>query len=157
MYQRPDTSISVDHISMFKKEILKVISRYSIEALSEENSLEAQNEHGLKHSLPYDIAESQQLTHQYCDPTRAERLELGIQQENDIRASHILDDADEDTIQSEIKASNQLRERFWLKQIEQLGMWPNLLICGDNHVVSVANQANVYSMESTVLHEDWHA
>ena len=154
-YQRPDPGLPKHQIMMFETELRKLCKKFSIRAISEENSLEAQKD--LSHSLPYEIAQSLKVTHQYCDPNRAKRNELGIRQEPDIRASHILDDAGEDDIKNEVVKSHQLREKYWLKEIVQQNLWPTLLICGASHVDSVARQAFGLGLKGQVLNKDWPA
>ena len=156
-YQRPDPELATHQIMMFEREMIKLCSKYSIRAISEENSLEAQEEIGLNHSLPYNIAKSLKIAHQYCDPDRAKRNKLGIRQETEIQISQFPDDVGEDYLKNEIAKSHQHREGYWLKEIVQQNLWPTLLVCGACHVKSVDCQAIGIGLKVQVLHKDWSA
>ncbi len=142
---------------MFEIELRKLCKKFSIRAISEENSLEAQKEGNLPHSIPYEIAQSLKITHQYCDPTRAKRNELGIRQETCIEISQFPDVVDEDFFNSEVAKSHQKREGYWLQEIGKQNFWPTLLICGTSHVDSVARQASGLGLKNQILYKDWSA
>ena len=156
-YQRPDSELPKHQIMMFDIELRKLCSKYAIRALSEENSLEAQGEKGLQHSLPYSIAKSLKIAHQYCDPDWAKRNKLGIRQKGQILAFHSPHNINEDDLNNELAMSHQLRERYWLKKIVQQNLWPTLLVCGASHVTSVASQAFGLGLKVQILEEDWPA
>ena len=50
-YQRPDPGLPKHQMMMFEIELRKLCFKYSIRAISEENSLEAQKEGNLPHTL----------------------------------------------------------------------------------------------------------
>ena len=55
-YQWPDPGLPKHQIIMFETKLRKLCKKFSIRAISEENSLEAQKEYN-PHSIPYEIAE----------------------------------------------------------------------------------------------------
>jgi len=93
------------------------------------------------------------IEHQFSDPPPDVRRELKVRQENDIRAFG--KKVTEPQIQSQIRESHAIRERYWLDQLLSLGTWPVLFICGADHTDSFALLLQENGFDVLVAFSDW--
>lgn len=106
-YQREDKVLSKNQLDGFESVISVICVKNKIRLITEEFNLEALKESNLSESFPKKISNSLNLKYIYCDPDNDQRCEFGIWQENYIRASHIMDSATAEQIQSEIQESSK--------------------------------------------------
>jgi hypothetical protein len=139
----------------FKSLIVCILDSLDFAAIAEEMSEEALSEHGAPSSLGKQIADERGIRHRYCDPDRQTRNELGISQENCIRAAAIHWNLSEDEVGERILDSRDRRELYWLDRVLELDCWPVLFICGANHVDSFAAKINGRGLTAKVLASDW--
>lgn len=158
-FQKPDLNIDIESIEEFRAAIRELCSSYHIRAIAEEMNREALEEHDLEDSIANQICKEIQLCHQYSNPTNKQRIQMGIRQENDIRAEHMFDGLGAEKLKAEVNshmaAYDKIREKFWWSRIMELNVWPLLFICGANHFVSFAALANENGAVVTEAFPDW--
>lgn len=128
---------------------------YEIRDVAEEMNIEALSERKLSASVPMQLANSLRLEHRFCDPERAERVALGIFQENDIRAQAFLSGWTKAEILSRLAESQTKRERYWLDELRALNQWPVLFVCGADHVASFCALLKQEAIAVHVAAKDW--
>jgi hypothetical protein len=130
---------------------------FNAQAVAEEMNEEALAEKGCAASVPMQVAGALQMPHRFCDPNREERSKLAILQENEIRvrawlANTPLSDSE---VAARVKESYAKRERFWLKKLRDLNLWPVLFICGADHVTSFCHLLKQEGFVAHLAAEDW--
>lgn len=139
----------------FKRFLRDLCAAFGIRAVAEEISAEALGQRSLVESIPMQVASSLNLDHRCCDPESAERIRLGILQENDIRAQGFLQNWSEIRIAQHVAASHTKREGIWLKHLQDLNRWPVLFVCGANHVQGFHSLLREQRLSAVVATEDW--
>lgn len=159
-YQLPTPEGRTSKFEGFEDLIRNICSTHNIRAIAEEMSVEALEEDGLEESVASKICNELGYKHQYSDPTNKKRFELGIRQDADIRAEHIIDGSTEAEIEADVAvrgraASDKIREQYWWTQISELDTWPLLFICGADHFESFASLIRCNDMEVFEAAGDW--
>ncbi len=156
-YQRRDVELDNRAHELFTLLLRNLASEHGVRGIAEECNLAALAEYDVEESTVEAIARDLKVPHRYCDPDRRERAALGISQENDIRAGHILDNVSEEQIQSEIQDSLRRREVYWLQQVNDFDLWPVLFVCGADHVQSFASLLKSQGHTVVIAEHDWGA
>lgn len=133
----------------------QLIKQSSIDVLVEELNQQALQEIACSRPVVQSLAAELALPHLFCDPNRAERVSLGIQDENEIRARASFKSLPEQEVERRVAKSRDLREEEWWKRITFLDSSRVLLVCGANHVSTVSARAAHHGFQATVAHEDW--
>lgn len=159
-FQRPVNGPATDGIAQFRTMIQGLCLQHDLAAIAEEMNLPALQKYGVTESVPQQVCALLGLHHQLSDPSHEERYKLGIRQDNDIRAEHMLDEWTQEQIEADVLArgsvrSDRLREQFWLRKILELDAWPLLFICGANHFTSFAALLRAGHIEVVEVHPDW--
>lgn len=128
---------------------------FGIRAIGEEMSREALKERNVSSSVGADLARTLGMPHRYCDPHRHKRVQIGISQENDIRASGFLQDWSDEEIDAKIQSARRRREEYWISQIIDLALWPLLFICGATHIDSLRDLLRTHGIAVQVACQDW--
>lgn len=155
-----ETTCTPEAAAQFRQCLTNIYNINRIRAFAEEMSVDALAEQKLTASLPKLVADEFLVCHRYCDPTRLEKVQWGIRQDNDIRLEHMNDGWTQEQIEADVLArgsapSDRIRERFWLQSILELDMWPLLFICGTNHFTSFAALLKVNGLDIVETHRDW--
>lgn len=150
-YQLPDIPSS----TKFKRFIDRVCAANAIRSIAEEMSIEALQQKQALTSICEIVANFRGIPHKYCDPNNNERSQLGIRSETDIRLQGFYQDWDEDRIEAAVRASHQIREAYWLRQILALDVWPALFVCGANHVSHFADLLKEHGVNVEIAASDW--
>jgi hypothetical protein len=129
--------------------------QFMVQAVAEEMNEEALAEQSCAASIPMQVASALKLPHGFCDPNRAQRRDLGIRQENDIRISAFPATMPESEVAVRVAESHAKRERYWLDQLCDLSTWPALFVCGADHVASFSQLLKQQGMAVQVAAEDW--
>jgi len=95
-------------------------------------------------SLCRAVAEELNITHKFCEPSRSQRLELGIPACGTAGLP-----------KKEKLKSDQLRERFWLEQLRDFDNRPVLFVCGADHVDSFAKRLGDSGIGMEILCDYW--
>jgi hypothetical protein len=141
----------------FEEAVTSFLDCSSFMAIVEEMSSEALAEKSGTESVCERVAVRRSLHHLFCDPDWKTRNDLGIKQENAIRAENdfSVSPVSEEEIQRRVKASYDLREQYWLDRIFELDCWPVLLVCGADHVDTIAAKAKERGCSVSILIRDW--
>ena len=89
-YQYRHEEAQANLIEQFKQLLLWLCSTYAVIAIAEEMNEEALAEGGASESVAQEVAKELNVRHQFSDPSRTLRRQLGVLQENDIRAGALL-------------------------------------------------------------------
>jgi hypothetical protein len=150
------TSHTIQTTAVEFKPFLESLCRaFNIRVVAEEMSSEALAARGCAASIPMQVADAMDLTHQFCDPTTSERVMLQIWQESDIRAQSLFSTPQEAQISALIAESHAKRERYWLAQIRKTDSWPVLFVCGADHVESFYRLLELNGIVAHVAAADW--
>jgi hypothetical protein len=139
----------------FREFLEELCGAQGVRAVAEELNHEALCERECTASIPMQTAASLRLQHCLCDPDRSQRAQLGICQENDIRAQGFLGNWSKAEISRAILVENAKRERYWLEQLRSLNVWPVLFVCGANHAGSFKTLLNREGLLAHVAAKDW--
>jgi hypothetical protein len=154
-YQTRDAIFAEAQHGAFEQYVTQACRAYGIRAIAEENNTQALAEQSVEESVPQRIAYTLGLTHQHCDPDRAMRAQLGILQENDIRAQAFFKRWSEAIVQEKLVASHRMRERYWLQQLNALNVWPVLFVCGADHSMSLLSILPEHDLQAELIASDW--
>lgn len=140
-FQWADKCRLLEEIDKFRDYLSRLVKKYNIRAIAEEMSIEALKTNGQEESIPFKIAQSYQISHQYSDPTLDEQSKLNIMNEGTIEYyGKYKYNWSKDEIQDRIKAAYRKREAVWIKKIQDLNTWPLLFVCGSEHVTPFCSQ-----------------
>ena len=144
----------------FREYILSICKGGNIRGIAEEMSLQALEEKNVTDSVAQQVCDSLDLRHQFSDPSREERKILGICQDNDIVAEHLFDGWTKEQIDADVRErgsvpSDRIREKFWLRKIKELDVWPLLFICGENHFTPFAALLKAGCINVVETHPNW--
>jgi hypothetical protein len=101
------------------------------------------------------VAKELNLRHQFSDPSRSVRRQLGVLQENDIRAIAFVKGWTGQQVVSQIGESHAIREQYWFDQLHLLDLFPLLFVCGANHTKSFSALLSDKGVEVVVPFSDW--
>ena len=150
-YQLPGRAGSHD----FRAFVERLCFDHHVRAVAEECSQEALQAQDAAHSVCELIAGTLSVDHQYCDPDRRQRIELGILQENDIEIlAWWSSDGGVDT-DRQLKLSHSKRESYWLDRLLALDRWPALFVCGANHVEGFSHLLVSHGLSVHISESDW--
>ena len=159
-FQRPVNGPHAEAIAQFRVRIKELCLQYHLAAIAEEMSVSGLEEHNVTESVAQQVCALLGLSHQFSDPSHAERYKLGIRQDNDIRAEHMFSDWTQEQIEADVLArgsipSDRIREQFWLRKIQEFDVWPLLFICGANHFTSFTALLKASCINVIEAHPDW--
>ena len=100
------------------------------------------------------VADTLQIRHCYCDPSREHQKKLGIKHPVGIGPSDSFNPC-RHGINAEQKAEDAIRERFWLQKLLKLDVWPVLFICGANHTKTFPKLLRANKITVDVLLPNW--
>jgi hypothetical protein len=118
-------------------------------------SLEALSKHGQQASTCKQVADMLGLPHRYCDPNTAMRRELNIIEWDDIHIQKFEKNLTDEEICKRIRAEYEKRERYWLKELNNLGVFPGLFICGSKHAKPFTELVSQNGRSCDILYENW--
>ena len=161
-FQRPLNGPTIDEVEQFRAMIQNLCLQHNLAGIAEEMSLRALEENSCTESVAQQVSGLLDLHHQFSDPPREERYKLGIRQDNDIRAEHMLDGWTREQIEADVLArgsvpSDRIRERIWLQKIQELNVWPLLFICGANHFTPFIALLKANCISVVEAHPDWES
>lgn len=142
-------------IEQFRELLITLCSEYCSAGIAEEMNQVALAERGATETIACVVAAELKLEHQLSDPLPELRQQLGIRGENVIRLEGFFSDWTPEQIESEIRRSHELRERYWLSQLRILDSWPLVFVCGANHVEGFTNLLCSHGFEVIVPFADW--
>jgi hypothetical protein len=140
----------------FNSLLQSMSDQYQVHAIAEEMNLERLSREGQQESTCKKVADKLGLIHRYCDPTSETRKKLGmIIDESDIHLQKLWSGLSEEQVNRKIRDEHKKREQYWLKELQDLEVFPVLFICGANHALSFADVVSQGGLPSEVLYENW--
>jgi hypothetical protein len=143
--------------SAFTEMLYDVIASFGGEVLAEEANQQAIEEVGKKTSVVQQVATQKAVPRMFCEPDRAERVTLGIRNENQIRIAAYPGELEEAEVQKQVADSWRLREQEWLRRLEDVKSKIVVFVCGANHVLTFVPLAEEQGFVCKVVHADWQA
>ena len=141
----------------FAQMLRDLIATVGGEVLAEELNQQALEEVGKTISVMQRIATEASAPHIFCEPDRAERVKLGIKDENEIRISAFPRSLDEALVQSLAADSWRRREQEWLLRLDAVKSKNVILVCGANHIATFVPLAQEQGFDCKVMHVNWEA
>ncbi len=143
--------------SAFRHLVRSAAQTLELGALAEELNEDGLSEHNVRRSVLQQEAAALGLPHCFCEPSRDERVALGVQQENDLRVQAWMNGWSETDIQRRMLDEFRKRETVWCDRLLKLDAWPVLMVCGANHVPSFSALLAERDMVGEVLERCWEA
>lgn len=150
-------SVSPQAIEAFKNRLEYVCEVLNIKAIGEEMSLSDLEDHKKTVSTPKLLSKDLGIHHKYCNPTKEQQQQLNIKHPTIISYHGQQDGLSDIEIYSLQWEEDLKREPFWLQQIEKLGIYPLLFICGSYHVGSFYRFLIVENFDVHVTDHNWKA
>lgn len=159
-FQKPIDGPHRVGIENFKKTIRVLFERHNLCAIAEEMSPAALQEANIQESVAQQVcAELGGLPHNFSDPTKDERRALGILDNGDMMIKSMDNDWSREQLDSAIhinmEVSSRVREREWMRRIQEFDEWPLLFICGANHFTHFAKLLRESGLCVIEAYPDW--
>jgi hypothetical protein len=156
-FQKPIDGPHREGIENFRNTIRQLIIQHDLCAIAEEMNLAALMEDNLQISVAQQISvELGNIPHNFSDPASGkERSDLGIQGSNEIRLEGMNLGWTDEQVDAAIEESYRLREREWLRRIQDFDKWPLLFICGSNHFTHFSILLREAEMNVIEAYRDW--
>jgi hypothetical protein len=146
---------NADAIEQFRQLLISLCFEHGATAIAEEMNQAALAERGASESIACVVATDLKLNHQLSDPLPELRGQLGIRGENDIRSCGFINDWSQEQIENEVRKSHEIREQYWLNQLQILNSWPLLFVCGANHTEPFSALLRSNGFKVIVPFADW--
>jgi hypothetical protein len=118
----------------FREMIATTCKQKGVKAIAEEMCVDGLKPFGFHESVCKQVADALHLAHRYCNPSIQEHKDRGIIiDEVTFRHEGAVANKSPQQIEDEIRASHEIRECYWLKQLRKLESWPVLFVCGADH------------------------
>lgn len=135
---------------------LRAIARqHAVAAIAEELNEDALADARVARSIPQRLARDLGLQFRFCEPSRKWRQDAGILTDDEARAQAWMDNLTAEELQDKQRHWFDLREAFWLEQLQDLAAWPVLFICGADHVQSFGALLATAGIPCMILHKHW--
>jgi len=155
-FQKPKDGPHQAGIENFRNTIRQLFVQHELRAIAEEMSLAALREDNLEESVAQQLcAELGKKPHNFSDTDRKERNDLGIRGVNETRLEGQLHGWTIEQVEAAIEESNRIREREWLRRIQEFDKWPLLFVCGADHFTHFAKLLREAGMNIIESYQDW--
>jgi hypothetical protein len=125
--------------------------------LAEELNVQAMHEAGCVASLLQVVARDLFLPHLFLEPDRAERVRLGISDENQLLMSAWPQKLEQSEYDRLVEESCSRREDEWIRRLRRLPASNTLVICGAAHVPTLCPRAIQAGFQIALIHANWQA
>jgi hypothetical protein len=161
-FQLPMNEAERAEVESFRNAIRDLCVWHKVYAIAEEMNPQALQKSKIRESVPYQLCGELRLLHQYSDPSLQERKVLGIRSDHDIELQGWRESWTRKKINADIRrygsiVSDRIREKEWLRRIQELDVWPLLFICGSDHFVPFATLLRDAGMTVIEAHQDWES
>lgn len=143
------------YVAQFENVLSSLCASYKAFAIAEEMNQSALEKNGGSRTIANVVAAKLGLKHQLSDPLPNMREQLGIRQENDIRAFGFVNNWSPEVVEEEIRKSIRIREEYWLHQLIDLNSWPLLFVCGADHCDSFSKLLSSAGFRVSIPIADW--
>lgn len=155
-YQMRARDVETEDVDQFEHLLSSLCSKHMAEGIAEEMSQTALAGRGVSESVAQMVSAALGVAHQLSDPPPAIREQLGvICDENFFRAEGWLQNWSPERIETEVRKSHDIRERYWLTQLRILNAWPVLFVCGAIHLEPFSALLRENGFEVVVAFSDW--
>jgi hypothetical protein len=156
-FQTPPNNAHLPANEAFRLAIRHICLQHKVKAIAEEMNQMALEERRTTQSVPQQLSAELNLHHLFAEPNRDERRLLGINPEeiNKIKAQGWKNGWTQKQIDAVDNESDRIREREWLRRIQNLNTWPLLFICGADHFTSFAILLRKAGMTVLEAFQDW--
>lgn len=144
-------------VQLFRKTLLALCHSLKVTAIAEEMNADALAERSIVSTVPQAVAASLAIAHKHCDPDRKAQAALGMADENGVIAMNCMSGRSKREVRALVYEERRKREPYWKSELEALGVWPVLFICGSWHVPSFLSLRTSAGYSTTVVHSSWHA
>lgn len=136
---------STQQIQKFRSDIKTICEQEGIKCIVEEMSSEGLSKHGVKNTIPFEVATELSINHYYTDLTTEQLACLGLSDGHIVNYSmaqptNELKNQMRDLLTG--KLLHPVRERYWLANILRINILPILFICGFEHGESMQDLVN---------------
>ena len=154
-YQAGGKDCANEDAELFRNFLLNACLEWSISGISEEMNNEWLDHYESIQSVPSQVATELELFHHYCDPNSSERVRAGIIGRGEVLLEADLNRLSEDETANRYADEEIKRERYWLRELKEKGVFPTLFVCGANHVMRFKSLLDSNGLTAHVLVEDW--
>jgi hypothetical protein len=154
-YQTRGLGLDATYAEQFEHLLISLCSEYMIKGIAEEMNQAALAERNITETVAQAVSAALEIKHQLSDPPPQIRQKLGVRGENDIRAYGWLQNWSPERIETEVRQSHEIRERYWLTQLHILNSWPLLFVCGANHSAHFSELLQKEGFDVVVEFSDW--
>lgn len=151
-YQIPTTGPAANEFRAF---LIKICNTHLVRAIAEELHEDTLADWHITSSLCHELANVTGLSHRYCDLNGAQRKAAGVRGVNDTKFEGIINNWSPEKTQQEIRVSQAIRERHWMKELLDFNNWPVLFICGADHVEPFQQLLQESGLSAEVAASDW--
>lgn len=139
----------------FRHLVESAAAKFAARALAEELNEDGLSEHNVTLSVLQLQAAALGLPHCFCEPGRAERAALGIQQGSEVEVTGWIRGWSQDEVKTHLLAQFHKRETVWCDRLLAFDKWPVLFVCGADHVDTFSSLLPERGMEAEVLETCW--
>lgn len=143
------------HTDQFERLLILLCSEHMAKGIAEEMNQVALAERDISETVAQKVSSALGIGHQLSDPIPEIRQQLGISDEIKIRAKGWHQDWSSERIEAEVRKSHDIRERYWLTQLQIFDSWPLLFVCGANHSEPFSALLREKGFEVAVAFADW--
>ena len=154
-FQENDGSRNKNEIDAFIYYLEQVCQEHGIRAIAEEMNLEALGKLRQRESTCKYVADKLNLIHRYCDPNSGLRAKHGIIEDTIIKMDAFMNDLSEEEVNNKIRAEHEKRELIWINEIQKIGKFPILFICGAKHSLPFSQLLRNKGFQSIVINNRW--
>jgi len=156
-FQKPIDGPHRAGIENFRKTIRELFVQHELRAIAEEMNPAALQDANIQESVAQQLCiELGRVPHNFSDPARGkERCDLGIKGSNEIILEGQNLEWTNEQINAAICKSNRIREREWLRRIQEFDKWPVLFICGADHFSHFAKLLRETGISVIEAYQDW--
>lgn len=145
---------------LFYKYLEETVKKLDIRIIAEESNEEVLSMAMVKNCVARDISNKFKIQHIFCEPTKCERRELGIPNENKICELLGIDilrlsREDKGKIKEKYEEYFPIREKFWFEQISNYRRQKILMIIGSGHTSSFPEILRKNDCDYKIVNVNW--
>lgn len=146
--------------SRFYEYITNNCRQLEIDLLAEEFNMEAVEAAFQSKSVCQIIATNLDISHQFCEPSTAERILIGVENFKDIKNrmgfGRVMTLQQDNQLTIEHKKYFRKREEFWVDKIQSQNYKNCLFVCGSDHLPSFVETLSDHEIKYNIICSRWH-
>lgn len=128
---------------------------FGIKTIAEEMCSDSRAKWNISQTVPEAVAAELCLPHADCGLNEAERSQLGILNEGEVKMNGLFHEQSEEIVQANIRREHDKREDEWIRRISHLSHFPVLIVCGSDHSTSLRDRAKEQGYSTTIIVNEW--